>query len=352
MLKSKIVAPLITNGIVCAMIGAAFGSYGNMLAWIVGGFIVGILLASGWEAIFSRLTHRARLYYLRPILLVLVDFLLVVFLVIPLYGGWQNVHPQRVKVAITPQEIDMAYEDVKLTTSDGVQLAGWYLPSRNGAGIIALHGFSGNRTHVLPQAKILQQAGYGVLLYDLRAMGESQGDRYHYGWQGELDVAPAVEFLKSRPEIDDNRIGILGLSSGGMTALNAAAKIPELRVVIVDGVEANRMEDLLNPMPPSYRQFWFMAPIPWMIDRATMLFSGVSRTSTMDELLAQISPRPVLFIASGAESEIFQGQKFVTAHAENVSLWEIPEAKHVEGVFVRPEEYAAQMLEILADALE
>jgi hypothetical protein len=100
MLKSKIVAPLITNGIVCAMIGAAFGSYGNMLAWIVGGFIVGILLASGWEVIFSRLTHRARLYYLRPILLVLVDFLLVVFRSSPCMVVGRHVHPHRVKVAI------------------------------------------------------------------------------------------------------------------------------------------------------------------------------------------------------------------------------------------------------------
>jgi pimeloyl-ACP methyl ester carboxylesterase len=246
----------------------------------------------------------------------------------------------------------MAYEDVKIDHIGWRALAGWYLPSRNGAGIIALHGFSGNRTHVLPQAKILQQAGMGFTLTICAPWVKARGNSYHYGWQGELDVAPACRILKISPEIDDNRIGILGLSSGGMTALNAAAKIPELRVVIVDGVEANRMEDLLNPMPPSYRQFWFMAPMPWMNDRATMLYSGVSRISTMDELLSQISPRPVLFIASGAESEIFQGQKFVAAHPENVSLWEIPEAKHVEGVFVRPEEYATQMLEFLADALE
>ncbi|MBN1537614.1 MAG: alpha/beta fold hydrolase [Anaerolineales bacterium] len=352
MMKSKIVPPLLTNGIVCAIIGAAFGSYGGMLTWIIGGFILGVILAAAWEAIFHRLAHRPRLFRLRPLLLVLVDFLLVLFLVIPLYGGWHNAHPQRVAVTITPQDIDMAYEEVQLTTSDGIRLAGWYIPSQNGAAIIALHGFSGNRTHVLPHTTILQQAGYGVLLYDIRAMGESSGEVYHYGWKGELDVAPAIEFLLARPDVDAERIGILGLSSGGMTALNAAAKLSELRAIVVDGVEANRMEDLLNPMPPSYRQFWFMAPIPWMIDRATMLFNGVVRTSSMDELLAQISPRPVLFIASGAESEIFQGQKFVAAHPENVSLWEIPEAKHVEGVFVREEEYAAHMLEFFEDNLK
>lgn len=352
MTKSKLLLPLLTNGLVCAIIGAAFGSYGGMPAWIFGGFFTGIVLATGWEALFCRLVKHPRWFRLRPLLLVLVDFLLSLFLVIPLYGGWNNTHPQRVAVTITPLEMDMAYEDVRLTTSDGIQLAGWYIPSRNGAAIIALHGFNGNRMHVLPQTKILKQAGYGVLLYDLRAMGESGGDVYHYGWQGELDVAPAVEFFKSRPEINANRICILGLSSGGMTALNAAARIPELRAIIVDGVEANRMEDLFNPMPPSYRKFWFMAPMPWMIDRATMLFSGVYKTSSMNALLSEISPRPVLFIASGAESEIFQGRKFAAAHPENVSMWEIPEARHVEGVLVRPEEYAVKILDYFGDNLK
>jgi len=352
MQKSKLFLPYITNGIACAIIGAAFGSFGRMLFWIMGGFLVGVLLAAGWELLFRPLAKRKRLFRLRPLLLVLVDFLLVLFLVIPLYGGWNNTHPQRVEIAIIPEDMGVAYEDVQLTTPDGVQLAGWYIPSQNGAAIIALHGFSGNRMHVLPHMRILHQAGYGVLLYDLRAMGESGGDVYHYGWQGQMDVTPAVDYLIARPEVDADRIGILGLSSGGMTALNAAAGIPELRAVIADGVEANRMEDLLNPMPPSYRQFWFMAPMPWLIDRATMLFSGVSRTSSMDELLSQISPRPVLFIASGAESEIFQGQKFVAAHPEHVSLWEIPEARHVEGVFVREEEYTKIMLEFFTNALK
>jgi pimeloyl-ACP methyl ester carboxylesterase len=292
------------------------------------------------------------LFRLRPLLLVLVEFVLTLFLVIPLYSGWNNAHPRRVAIPITPLEMDMAYEDVRLTTSDSIQLVGWYIPSQNGAAIIALHGFNGNRTHVLPQTQILQQAGYGVLLYDMRAMGESSGAVYHYGWQGELDVAPAVEFLKARSDVDAGRIGILGLSSGGMTALNAAAKIPELRAIIVDGVEGNRMEDILNPLPPSYRKVWFMAPMPWMIDRVTMLFSGVFHTSSMDELLSEISPRPVLFIASGAESEIFQDRKFMAANPGNVSLWEIPEAKHVEGVFVRPEEYAQHMLTFFDEELK
>lgn len=351
MKKFQTIFPLIVNGLACAAIGAAFGSYLGIFPGLIGGFIIGVLVAAIWEALFQRLALRPRIFHFRPVFLVLLEFFLTLLLVIPLVMGWYNTHPKRLPIPITPAEMDLPYEDVQLTTSDGIPLAGWYIPSRNGAAIIALHGFNGNRAHVLPHAKILHQAGYGVLLFDLRAQGESGGKVYHFGWAGDLDVAPAIAFLQTRPEVNAKRIGIIGLSSGGMTTLNAAAKLPSLRAVIVDGVEANRMEDLFNPMPPSYKKYWFMAPMPWMTDRATMLFSSMYHPQSMQSLLEAISPRPVLFIASGAESEIFQARKFVTANPQHVSLWEIPEAKHIEGIFILPEEYADRLLSFYEDNL-
>jgi uncharacterized protein len=344
--------PLIVNGLACAAIGAAFGSFGGIIPWIIGGFCIGVVVAAGWEAFFRPLEHHHRLFRFRPVLLLFVEFLLTIYLVLPIFAGWNNAHPKRVAIPITPLEMGISYQDVQLITSDGIKLVGWYIPSQNGAAIIALHGFNGNRTHVLPHTKILQQAGYGVLLFDLRAMGESEGEVYHMGWNGDLDVAPAVEFLKSRPEVDTNRIGILGLSSGGMAALNAAAEIPELRSVIADGVEANRVEDLFNPMPPPYRKIWFMTPMPWMTDRFTILFTGISHPASMNELLSKISPRKVLFIASGAEAEIFQGRKYAAANPGNVAVWEIPEAKHTGGIFVRPEEYAQKIVDFFDNTLK
>lgn len=344
--------PLWVNGLACAAIGAAFGSYLGILPGLYGGFIIGVLLAAIWEAFFQRLTCRPRIFRFRLVFLVLFEFFLTLLLAIPFIMGWTYTHPQRTPISITPAEMNMPYEDVQLLTSDSISLAGWYIPSRNGAAVIVLHGFNGNRSHVLPHAKILQQAGYGVLLFDLRAQGESGGKVYHFGWAGDLDIAPAVSFLQTRPEVNARRIGILGLSSGGMNALNAAAKLQDLRAVIADGVEANRMEDLFNPMPPSYKKFWFMAPMPWMTDRATMIFSGIYHPQSMQSLLEAISPRPVLFIASGAESEIFQGRKFAAANPQHVSLWEIPEAKHIEGIFVQPEEYADHLLAFLESNLK
>ena len=45
-------------------------------------------------------------------------------------------------------------------------LSGWYVPSRNGAVVILLHGYGNNRAQMWPRAEPLARAGYGVLLYD------------------------------------------------------------------------------------------------------------------------------------------------------------------------------------------
>src|SRR5437588_593816 len=59
------------------------------------------------------------------------------------------------RARVTPADRGLAYQDATFTTSDGVRLSGWYIPSRNGAAIVALHGASSTRTSVLDQAAVL-----------------------------------------------------------------------------------------------------------------------------------------------------------------------------------------------------
>ena len=118
-----------------------------------------------------------------------------------------------------------AYEDVSFTTSDGLELEGWYIPSRNGAAVIAFPGRSGPQKH----ARMLARHGYGVLLFDRRGEGESDGDRNLFGWGGDKDILAAIEFLKTRPDVDPDRIGGIGLSVGGELMLQTAAETDDAR---------------------------------------------------------------------------------------------------------------------------
>ena len=94
------------------------------------------------------------------------------------------------------------YREVAFDASDGVHLSGWYRPTRNGATLLVIHGGGGDRTGAVAHAKLLVRHGYGVLLYDARGRGRSEGQQNAFGWGWTKDVAGAIAFLKSRPEVD------------------------------------------------------------------------------------------------------------------------------------------------------
>ena len=61
------------------------------------------------------------------------------------------------------------------------------------------------------------------------------------GWYGDADLLPAVDALAARPDVDPTRIGIVGISLGGMEAIGAAAADPRLRAVVAE--DATRRSD-------------------------------------------------------------------------------------------------------------
>src|SRR5688572_1512241 len=90
-------------------------------------------------------------------------------------------YPARVAPAKTPADHGLEYETLQLVTEDGLTLAAWYVPSRNGAAMLMVHGISGNRADTLRFGRDLAERGYGVLWFDLRAHGESDGATTSFG---------------------------------------------------------------------------------------------------------------------------------------------------------------------------
>ena len=90
---------------------------------------------------------------------------------------------------------------------------------------------------------MLARHGYGVLLFDRRGEGRSEGQPNAFGWGGDRDIKGAIEFLKARG-ID--RIGGLGLSVGGELMLEAAAETDELDAVVSEGAGARAMGEAID----------------------------------------------------------------------------------------------------------
>jgi len=132
---------------------------------------------------------------------------------------------------------------VSFHTGDGLLLSGWYVPSRNGAAIVIVHGGGGDRDGARAHAAMLARAGYGVLLYDARGRGQSQGDPDAYGWAWGRDVDAAIAWLKQRPDIKAGRIGALGLSTGADVLVEAAARRHDIRAVVAEGTTTRSLTD-------------------------------------------------------------------------------------------------------------
>src|SRR5436305_14754033 len=88
---------------------------------------------------------------------------------------------------------DLAGREVQFPSASGATIHGWFIPGKKGTGAIALmHGVRANRLSMLDRARFLSHAGYGVLLFDFQAHGESSGEHITFGYQESRDAQAAI----------------------------------------------------------------------------------------------------------------------------------------------------------------
>ncbi len=268
----------------------------------------------------------------------LVTFALVLF---PIGLGYVTTHTGR---AVVPDNhLGVPYEDVTFRTSDGLELEGWYVPSKNGAAVISFPGRSGTQK----QARLLARHGYGVLLFDRRGEGRSDGDPNAWGWGGYRDVDAAIRFLADRPDVDPGRIAGIGLSVGGEMMLEATARGADLAAVVSDGAgPRSYAEDMDEDMPSSDKP---TATVMNAVKSASIaVFSNTAPPDHLKDLTGRIAPTPLMLIAdpdSGHGEEL--NRDYYAAAKQPKTLWEIPGAGHVGGVTSHAAEYERRVVGFL-----
>ena len=267
------------------------------------------------------------------------------FVFAPLAVAYVGTHVARPPVA----DIDLGagVEDIELHTSDGLTLEGSYVPSKNGAAVIVAFGRKGTQAH----ARYLARHGYGVLIFDRRGEGESDGDPNPYAWdEGEQDLLAAIEFLKGRPDVEPGRIGGLGLSVGGETFLQAAAHSEDVQAVVSEGASVRSVGELTS-IPDSE---WGPVAFNAGITAGTAIFSDATPPPHLVDLVGQIAPRSMLLIyaTEGTGGEEHRANRaFYREAGESKAIWEIPEAGHVGGLEARPREYERRVTGFFDHAL-
>jgi hypothetical protein len=267
---------------------------------------------------------------------------------LPLWQTHNAMHPPRFPIgSVSPAGLNLDYVDVTLSTEDNLALQGWYIPSANRAAIILVHAFNGNRTGMIYHAALLANHGYGVLLYDTRTQGESDGDLYALGWEDHLDIMAALDYLHQRPDVDPERIGVLGLSAGAKAALYAATQTDELAAVAAEGTRWRTFEDLLIAIEPGER-IWI--PTEWFSYKYAEIASGVRNPTSLYQAVAHMSPKPMLLIAAGGEMATSQAYFDVASGPK--TLWARDEPGHqIDALFDQPEEYERRVVGFFDQAL-
>ncbi|SEM14668.1 alpha/beta hydrolase [Nonomuraea pusilla] len=138
--------------------------------------------------------------------------------------------------------------------ADGLTLAGdLRVPGGAGPwpGLVLTGPFTSVRDQVTGRyAELLTARGYATLAFDHRNWGESEGmPRWHEDPQGKLaDLRAAVSVLRSRPEVDGGRIGVVGIGLGAGYALRFAAFDPRVGAFVgIAGAYANPYALRMSP---------------------------------------------------------------------------------------------------------
>jgi dienelactone hydrolase len=320
--------------------GLAGHDYTGLLLLPAGVVLLGIAILTLWS---SRRTDGSRgRRYLRRAILAVAGVALGLVIAMPTALAIAFTHRPRAEVR--PANLGRPYEEVSLRTEDGLDLAAWYVPSKNRAAVIVFPG-RGSR---VPQARMLVRTGYGVLMLDMRGQGESEGNSNVLGWDSPKDLHAAIAFLQRRPDVEEGRIGGIGFSVGGEQMIQAAAENHGLRAVVSEGAgERSRREAVLQG-----RAGWLALPTLAVQDLVMTVITGEAAPPSLKDLSRRIAPRPLFLICAthGQGGENLNPKYFEAAGAPK-QLWEIKSGHHTGGFEAEREEYTRRVLQFFANAL-
>jgi fermentation-respiration switch protein FrsA (DUF1100 family) len=316
--------------------GAAGGDVTGAPALAAGVVLVALAAAIPWRS-RGQGSWRGRAVALPAVLLG------TFFVLGPIGIGIVASHKWRTPIGDPPSA---AYREVSFEARDGLELTGWYRPSRNGAAVLLVHGGSSDREGSVEHARMLAAHGYGVLLYDARGRGESEGSENNYGWDWTKDIAGALEWLERRDDVDPARIGALGQSTGADVLIEAAAERDDIRALVADGAAAGSYADVERLRGTSIES------LPaWVAFSTIRVLTGDSPGPPLEDLIAEVE-EPTLLISAGTDAERDFNVLYDDAAGDGpVEHWNLPDAVHTEAIASHREQYERRVVGFFNEAL-
>ena len=243
-----------------------------------------------------------------------------------------------------------------LTTSDGVRIAGWYVPAvQSGAGtptVVLAHADDANKSDMLAWAEPLH-GSYNLVLFDFRNHGQSSGQTTTLGVREAVDLKAVVDWLARAKQ--PSSIAVLGVSMGGAAAIDEAAADDRIGAVVLDSTHAT----LANALEARLEHDGYPLALPgaWSILLGGLLRTGEDMTvADPVQSIARYGDRPVLVIAAGNDRLIgaTDSAELVAAARKGGAVAELqtcPNAPHDGAIETCGDQYAGWVLSFLERSL-
>jgi uncharacterized protein len=256
-------------------------------------------------------------------------------------------HPAHRSVGPPPD--DFHARAIEIHTATGGRVSGWMLPGRpNNGAVLLLHGVRADRRDMVDRARFLNKLGYGILLIDLPAHGESTGERITYGAHEAEGVKVALEFLaQSAP---GERIGVVGVSLGA-ASLVLLKPSPSPSAVVLESMYPTIEEAVSNRL-----RLYLGAPgemfAPLLLEQLSIRL-GISPAQLHPIEAISALHCPILFISGSIDRHTTPSEtkRMFDATAEPKELWVVDGAAHVDLHAFTPQAYEARVGAFLAKYL-
>jgi pimeloyl-ACP methyl ester carboxylesterase len=256
--------------------------------------------------------------------------------------------PTSVNSLSGPVSSDFPVESVRIPVNGrsdeaDASVHGWLKRGAHGSGVVLLvHSIRSNRVEMLSRARFLNAEGYGVLLIDLQAHGETSGGRITFGARESEDVESAVAYL--RKNFPSEQVAAIGVSLGAAAIVLAkhalkldAVVLESLHPTIEEAVE-NRLRLHLGEFAPTLSPL-LLSQLSFRLNLTPGELNPISRIGDLNAPLLLISG------TDDRHTTVAETERLFAAARQPKALWIVPGGGHFNMHAYAGKEYEKRILD-------
>lgn len=245
-------------------------------------------------------------------------------------------------------------ERVEFDSLSGHRLSGWFVPGPDASltpwpAVLLAYGYGGYKEQMVSYASMLYAGGFATLMFDMQGSGLRRGEPVTLGARERWDLLGAARYLRSRSDVNPERLGALGVSMGAATALLAAAEDPSIKAIVCDSGYAD-LSDMIRPGLKAFvGRLSFLAE-PLIVRYAEAMIGAKASDIVPARAAAHLGDR-ALFVIHGADDDLVSpvsADQIYEAASGPKELWIVPDCRHAEAPNVAAEEYRRRVNQFFA----